>query len=76
MALDSFWDSEEGREYRDGWRKLTTARGGVEARPRAKCARGAQRERDLIMTAAGVQAGGLLELDGHGVANNMVGRLM
>ena len=28
--------TEEGREYRDGWRKLTTARGVVETRPRAK----------------------------------------
>jgi hypothetical protein len=50
--MDSFWDSGEGREYRDAWRQVTTARGGVDARPRAKGAGGAQRERDLIMAAA------------------------
>ena len=40
MALDSFCDSEHGRQYRDGWRTLTTARGGVEAPAQGKGARG------------------------------------
>jgi hypothetical protein len=52
MSHDGFWDSDEGREYRNMWRELITARGGVSAKPKAKGAKGASQERQLIVAAA------------------------
>lgn len=52
MSYDGFWDSPDGREYRAMWRELTTARGGVATRPRAKGSGAIAQERALIVAAA------------------------
>jgi hypothetical protein len=52
MSHDGFWDSTEGREYRTMWRELTTARGIVATRPRAKRSGKVAQERALIVAAA------------------------
>lgn len=52
MSSDGFWDSPEGRDYRRMWREITTARGVVATRPRAKRSGGAVQERVLIEAAA------------------------
>lgn len=52
MPSDGFWDSEEGRDYRRMWREITTARGVVATKPRAKGSSGAAQERLLIEAAA------------------------
>lgn len=51
MSSDDFWDSAEGRNYRRVWREVTTARGVVATRPRAKRSNGAAQERALIEAA-------------------------
>lgn len=48
MSSDGFWDSAQGHEYRQMWRKMTTASGVVATRPRAKGSARAAQERDLI----------------------------
>lgn len=52
MSSDGFWHSPEGRDYRRMWREITTARGVVATRPRAKRSGGAVQERVLIEAAA------------------------
>jgi hypothetical protein len=52
MSNDGFWDSPEGRACRTMWRELTTARGVVATRPRAKGSGGVAQERALIAAAA------------------------
>jgi hypothetical protein len=52
MSRGGFWGSAEGAEYRAMWRELTTARGGVSAKPKAKGSGGASRERAMIAAAA------------------------
>lgn len=52
MSSDGFWASPQGHEYRQMWRKMTTASGVVATRPRAKGSSRAAQERDLIEYAA------------------------
>ncbi|MCV7225282.1 hypothetical protein [Mycolicibacterium komossense] len=52
MSADGFWDSPQGHEYRQMWRRMTTAFGVVATRPRAKGSSRAAQERDLIEAAA------------------------
>lgn len=52
MSYGSFWDSAEGDEYRRIQMVVSTARGAVSAKPVGKRAKGAVRERDLIIAAA------------------------
>lgn len=52
MSSDGYWDSAEGRDCRRMWREMTTARGIVATRPRAKGSSGAAQERILIEAAA------------------------
>jgi hypothetical protein len=52
MSREGFWGSAEGAEYRALWRELTTARGGVSVKPKAKGSGGASRERALIVAAS------------------------
>jgi len=51
MSYGSFWDSAEGDEYRRMQMVVSTARGAVSAKPVGKKAKGADRERGLIIAA-------------------------